>query len=153
MAVYDRRIKVRVEIKNVESYEEEEAVIKAVKITGELQNAIDIIENNCHAIPVISQDGNVMCPTDKIYYIESIDKRTYIYTKGSCFETKFRLYELEERLNRNFFRAAKAMIVNLRKVKSVKSEINGRMTAELLNGEKIVIARSYVKELKERLGI
>jgi len=27
------------------------------------------------------------------------------------------------------------------------------MTAELLNGEQVIIARSYVKELKERLGI
>ena len=52
-------------------------------------------------------------------------------------------------MTRNFFRAAKAMIINIRKIKSVKSEINGRMTAELLNGEQVIIARSYVKELKE----
>ena len=45
------------------------------------------------------------------------------------------------------------MIINIRKIKSVKSEINGRMTAELLNGEQVIIARSYVKELKERLGL
>lgn len=143
----------KVEIQNVISYEEEKAIIKAVKITEEVQSAIDILENNCRVIPVISEEENVMCQTDKIYYIESVDKRTYIYTKDGCFETKYRLYELEEILNRNFFRSAKSMIINIRKIKAVKAEINGRMNATLLNGEKVIIARSYVKELKERLGI
>lgn len=143
----------RVEVNTVFSYEEESAVINAVRITDDLQNAIDILANNCRVIAVTTEDKNILCRTDSIYYIESVDKRTYVYTKDGCFETKYRLYELDELLNKNFFRSAKAMIVNIRKIRSVKAEINGRMTAELLNGEKVVIARSYVKELKERLGI
>lgn len=94
-----------------------------------------------------------MCKTDKIYYIESVDKRSYVYTKENCYETKYRLYELEEVLSANFFRCSKAMIINLRKIKSVKGELNGRMNAELLNGEQIVISRAYVKELKRKLGL
>ena len=143
----------RVEVNTVSSYEEESAVINAVRITDDLQNAIDILANNCRVIAVTTEDKNILCRTDSIYYIESVDKRTYVYTKDGCFETKYRLYELDELLNKNFFRSAKAMIVNIRKIRSVKAEINGRMTAELLNGEKVVIARSYVKALKERLGI
>ena len=63
------------------------------------------------------------------------------------------LNELEEILSSRFLRCAKAMIVNIRKIRSVKGEINGRMRAELLNGEQIIISRGYVKELKERLGV
>jgi len=94
-----------------------------------------------------------MCRTDKIYYIESVDKHTYVYTKDQCYETKYRLYELEEVLNASFFRCAKAMIINIRKIKSVKAELNGRMNAELLNGEQIIISRAYVKDLKRKLGL
>lgn len=143
----------RVEIKEVRTYDEENAVISAVKITDDMQNAIDILEHNCRMIPVTKGDDNVLCQTDSIYYIESVDKRTYVYTKDCCYETKYRLYELEGLLNHNFFRSAKAMIVNVRKIRSVKAELNGRMNAEMLNGERVIIARSYVKELKERLGI
>lgn len=143
----------RVEINKASSYDEEKAIISAVNITEEIQTAVDMLENNCRVIPVTNDGENVMCATDKIYYIESVDKKTFVYTKDSCFESRQRLYELEERLSVNFLRCAKAMIVNIRKIKSVKSELNGRMTAELLNGERIVIARSYVKDLKERLGI
>ena len=143
----------KVEIKKVNSYDDEHAEVSVVEVTDTIQSAIDTLENNCRVIAARYNDQMVMCQIDKIYYIESIDKRTYIYTKDNTLEVSYRLYELESELTRNFFRAAKAMIINIRKIKSVKSEINGRMTAELLNGEQVIIARSYVKELKERLGI
>lgn len=143
----------KVEVIPVNSYEEEQAIISAVGVTEEIQSAIEILENNCRVVPVIYEDSTMMCRTDKIYYIESVDKRSYIYTKDGCYETKYRLYELDEILSQNFFRCAKAMIINIRKIKAVKAELNGRMTAELLNGEQVIIARSYVKDLKERLGL
>ena len=144
---------VKVDIKKVNSYDDEHAELSVVKVTDTIQSAIDTLENNCRVIAARLNDQTVMCQIDKIYYIESVDKRTYNYTKDNTLEVSYRLYELESELTRNFFRAAKAMIINIRKIKSVKSEINGRMTAELLNGEQVIIARSYVKELKERLGI
>ena len=144
---------VKVDIKKVNSYDDEHAELSVVEVTDTIQSAIDTLENNCRVIAARYNDQTVMCQIDKIYYIESIDKRTYIYTKDNTLEVSYRLYELESELTRNFFRAAKAMIINIRKIKSVKSEINGRMTAELLNGEQVIIARSYVKELKERLGL
>ena len=144
---------VKVDIKKVNSYDDEHAEVSVVEMTDTIQSAIDTLENNCRVIAARLNDQTVMCQIDKIYYIESVDKRTYIYTKDNTLEVSYRLYELESELTRNFFRAAKAMIINIRKIKSVKSEINGRMIAELLNGEQVIIARSYVKELKERLGI
>ena len=144
---------VKVDIKKVNSYDDERAELSVVEVTDTIQSAIDTLENNCLVITARYNGQTVMCQIDKIYYIESIDKRTYIYTKDNTLEVSYRLYELETELTRNFFRAAKAMIINIRKIKSVRSEINGRMTAELLNGEQVIIARSYVKELKERLGI
>lgn len=143
----------QVNVKKVDSYSDECALLRVVEVTENIQSAIDALENNCRVIAARCEGETVMCQIDKIYYIESVDKRTYIYTKDNCLEVPYRLYELEDLLNRNFFRAAKAMIVNIRKIQSVKAEINGRMMAELLNGEQIIIARSYVKELKERLGI
>ena len=45
------------------------------------------------------------------------------------------------------------MIVNIRKIRSVRAELNARMSVELLNGERIIISRGYVKELKNKLGV
>ncbi len=135
------------------SDDEEQAIIKAVKKTDEIETAIGLLESAGGRIAVSTEGQTYLLEHNKIYYIESIDKKTFIYTKENCYETKLRLYELEDMLNTNFLRCAKAMIVNIRKIRSVKSDMNGRMNARLLNDENIVIARSYVKELKKRLGI
>ena len=60
---------------------------------------------------------------------------------------------LEEILGAYFLRISKSMIVNLKKIKTVKSDLSGRMEATMLNGEKIVISRNYVKEIKRRLDL
>ena len=149
----------KVYLENVSSPEEEGAIIKAAEVTEEIRNAMDLLENNCRSILVSelsderSTGETIMLGTDKIYYTESIDKKTFVYTKEKCYGSKLRLYELEETLSSNFFRCSKSLIVNIRKIRSVKSELNGRMIAELLNGEQLVISRSYVKDLKRMLGV
>lgn len=89
-----------------------------------------------------------------IYYIESVDKKTYIYTKEEVYSVAERLYQLEEILPvHTFLRVSKAMIVNLDKMVQISPSLSGRFEAVLLNREKIAISRSYVRKMKETLGI
>lgn len=143
----------KVTFKQVFSPEEEETVICGMKKTESVQRAMDLLEHGIGSIAVLREEDTYLCRTDRIYYVESVDKKTFVYTKEECFETKSRIYELEEILGAGFLRCAKAMIVNIRKIQSVKAAYNGRMLAQLLNGETIVVSRSYVKDLKRRLGI
>lgn len=143
----------KVTINKAESYENESAVINAVAVTDDIRNAVDILRNNGASIPVISEGDTLMIRASSIYYIESVDKRTYVYTKDDCHETKYRLYELEEILGVNFLRCSKAMIINIKKIRSVRAELNARLSAELLNGERLIISRGYVKDLKKKLGV
>lgn len=143
----------RVIFEQVKSDKEEQAVIKAVDKTADIQSAIDILEGMSSGIAVIKDGVKYICKKKAIYYIESVDKHTYVYTKDECYETKYRLYELDEILGDYFVRCSKSMIVNLRKVSSVKSELGGRLETTLLNNEQIIISRSYVKEIKRRLGL
>lgn len=143
----------RIEFEIVEDKEKEAAVIKATEKTQAITNAIELLEGGQDSIPVTKEGKTYLCKKDAIYYIESVDKKTFIYTKADCYESKSRLYELEETLGGYFARCSKALIINLRKVKNVNSELGGRMNATLLNDELIVISRSYVKEIKRRLEI
>ena len=82
----------RVNIRQVDSPEEEGADIRATEITEEIRSAIELLENSRGGIPCIKGPETIMCRMDEIYYIESVDKRTYVYTKAQCYETKYRLY-------------------------------------------------------------
>lgn len=142
-----------VEYEQVSKIEEEKAIIKSVEKTTDIQTAIELLEGNAGGIAVINEGKTYLCKQNAIYYIESVDKRSYVYTKDNCYETKYRLYELEDMLGAYFVRCSKAMIVNLRKIKAVKSDIGGRLETTLLNDEQIIISRSYVKEIKRRLEL
>lgn len=87
-----------------------------------------------------------------IMYIESVDSRTFIYTSSKVFESRQRIYELEDSLrSRHFLRISKASLVNLMKISSVKPALGGRFSAVLSNGEEIIISRKYVPVLKKTL--
>ena len=133
----------KVKIKKVLSESEEGAEIRAVCVTDEIQSAVDLLENHRRSIPVLDEDQTVLCPSNLIYYIESVDKQTFVYTENSCFRSRQRLYELESILPYDFFRCSKSMIVNTGKIASVKAEFNARFRAVLLNGEAVIISRSY----------
>ena len=143
----------RVRFEQVDAKEKEQALIRAVEKTADILNAMDLLENGSGGITVTKEKSTYFCKLTQIYYIESVDKRTYIYTKGECYESRERLYELEEKLGAYFVRISKSMIVNLRKIRNVSAEPGGRMVAVLLNAERVIISRSYVKEIKRRLGI
>lgn len=143
----------KVDIKKVLSANEEGAEIRAVSVTDEIQRAVELLENNHHSLSVIDEEKTVLCPLNLIYYIESVDKQTFVYTKSKCFRAKQRLYEMEEILPYEFFRCSKSMILNVRKIASVRAEFNARFRAVMLNGEEVIISRNYVRNLKGKLGL
>ena len=143
----------RVRFEQVDAKEKEQALIRAVEKSADILSAIDLLENGSGGISVTKDRNTYFCKLTQIYYAESVDKHTYIYTKGDCYECRDRLYELEEKLGTYCVRISKSMIVNLRKVRNVSAEPGGRMVAFLLNDERVIISRSYVKDIKRRLGI
>ena len=103
------RLEMKVVLEKVASPDSEGAVIKALSVTDEIRSAMDLLENNRRSIPVTDKESmdygeSLMLGTDLIYYAESVDKKTFVYTKDMCYQTKSRLYELEEILSSNFFR-------------------------------------------------
>jgi DNA-binding LytR/AlgR family response regulator len=44
---------------------------------------------------------------------------------------------------RHFIRISKTMLANIYKIKSVSNGLNFRLTAEMLNDEKLIISRHY----------
>ena len=133
--------------------EEEVIIIRCREMTVEIYRAISLLKA---LETLIAYDGNNIyrvLPSD-IYYIETVDNKTFLYCKDKIYESKQKLYELEEvLLNTDFLRVSKSAMLNLSKVNSLSPALNGRFEATLLNKEKIIISRQYVSDLKKKLGI
>ena len=87
-----------------------------------------------------------------ILYIDTTDKKTFLYTGTAVYESALRLYELEDGLRElDFLRAGRSIIVNFRKIKSIRPELGGRMLVTMDNEEQVYVSRQYAGELKEKL--
>ena len=62
------------------------------------------------------------------------------------------LYSIELLLNdEHYFRCSKSMIINVDKVERLKSMSSNRIDATLVNGEHIIISRTYASDFRKLL--
>ena len=93
-------------------------------------------------------------PAREVIYIETVERKCFFYTKENYYETDFKLYELEQQLSdSNFIRAGKSILVNLKKVVSIKAELNRKLRITLESGEQIMASRQYAEGIKRKLGV
>ena len=124
------------------------------EVTSETERLERYISRFDERLQAASEGNTYNVQIDEILYIESVDKKTFLYTTGHVLQTEKRLYELEELLDeKTFFRASKSVIVNLNKITKLKPEVTRNILATLTNGEVIVISRRNVKALKELIGV
>jgi DNA-binding LytR/AlgR family response regulator len=90
----------------------------------------------------------------EIFYIESVDNITYVYVKDKVLKCKSSLAKIEKLFeNSSIIRISKSCHLNIDKLDSIRTLINGRYEAKLLNGELLVINRSYVADFKKKFGL
>lgn len=87
-----------------------------------------------------------------ILYIDTADKKTFLYTYRAVYESALRLYELEDALrNLDFLRVGRSCILNFQHVRSVRPELGGRWLVTMDNGELVGVSRQYAGELNAKL--
>lgn len=134
--------------------EEDQIIIRCKEMDENIMKVISDLKMGQRKLTGIRDGVITVLEPANVYYFEGVDNKVFIYCKQDVYETKRKLYELEEEYsNTNFFRASKSVILNVTKIKSVSPAYSGRFEALLFNGEKVVISRQYVPELKKKLGL
>ena len=122
------------------------------KISDEVREIIAFVKSRQGQLTGTADERQYEIAVSDVFYIESVDNRNFIYTKDKVYETRQKLYELEEMLkDKHFLRVSKSTLLNLMKVSAIKPALNSRFTAVLFSGEQIVISRKYVPALKKTL--
>lgn len=141
-----------VRIEQIGKEEEELVLIRCRAVTEEVREIVAFVKSRQGSLSAAADEKRYEIAVTEICYIESVDGKTFLYTNDGVYETAYRIYELEEMLKtRHFLRISKPMLVNLMKIRSIQPAFNGRFTAVLRSGEKIIISRNYVKALKAAL--
>ena len=100
-------------------------------------------------------DGYIQVMIRTITYLEAFGDEIYMHLiDDDSKQLKLPLYQLEDMLkDYQFIRIGKSFIVNIVKIKTIKTSFNAKLLLELVDGTKLEVSRSYVKSFKLALGL
>lgn len=128
-----------------------EVIVVCPKIDDKVDRIVSLLNSLDQQIIVKENGETVILSSSDLFYVDSVDKTTFVYTKDKVYECSMKLYELEDQYE--FFRASKSCVINVRHIKSLKSEMSRRIRVTMDNDEQIIVSRQYADKLKKKLGV
>lgn len=124
------------------------------QLTSDVEKILAALRMLNHQLTARKDNEIYLLDIAQVIYIESVDRKCFIYTADEIYESEFRLYELEQQLEEyGFFRVNKSFLIHLQNIQSLKADINRKIRVTMSNGEQIIASRQYADQLKKRLGV
>ncbi len=146
-------MKIKIEID--EELAEEEIVIRCKSLNEDaisIQKRIADAVNSRMQLEVSKGEKEYYITVDEIFFVETDAQGVVVHTSKDIYETKLRLYELEEILPGNFIRVSKSSILNASKVRAIHKNITGASEVEFAgSSKKVFVSRNYFKLLMAKL--
>lgn len=131
---------------------EDELILRYQRLTKEVERILSFMNTSQRKLIGLRGNTQVVVDISQILYIESVDRKNFVYTVNDVFQIEYSLTQMEQILNMvNYFRCSKSMIINIDKIMELKSLASNRIDATLCNGEHIIISRTYASEFRKRL--
>ena len=134
---------------------QEEVVIRCREITPEIIRLQQLLSGNSdrsNQFLLYKGDTEYYLNVNDIIFFETDGNAVMAHTRDDVYETRRKLYELEELLGGRFQRISKSAIVNVDKVYSIKRNVTSSSAIEFQGTHKqIYVSRAYYKILREKL--
>lgn len=132
---------------------ETEIIINCSGVDPRINELIRYIRQYSFSLSLMDSEKRFhQIPLEQVYYIESVDGKTYVYDEKDVYQSKETLQALEDSLvHTPFVRISKSCLLNTTCLKYVKPIVNHRLEGTLKNNEKVIIARTYILALQEKL--
>ncbi|MEM1484877.1 LytTR family DNA-binding domain-containing protein [Oscillospiraceae bacterium PP1C4] len=142
----------RIKLIEDKTLEELTVSIQYSQITNEVRQIEKLLKSLGKVLTGSDNGRTYQIPVSDIFYIESVDRKTFIYTKDKVFRSELKLYDLQdELLSSEFVRISKSTILNINVLESISTLINSKLETVLSNGEKLWVSRTYIPDIKRLL--
>ena len=146
-------MKIRIEIVPPE---DEEIIIRVSELNQtvkRIQQSVTEIVSGKSTLALYRNDAQFFVELNQILFFETDESGVCAHTAKEVFETRSKLYELEEILPASFMRVAKSTILNVNHVYSITRNLTASSEVEFKNThKKVYVSRNYYKALVERLA-
>lgn len=146
-------MKIRIEVdKNIE---EDEVIIRCNHLNDEISNIQkELSDMLLQRAKIIFYKNNIeyFISLSEILFFETEDTSVNAHTIDNIYQVKYKLYELEEVLPKNFMRVSKSTILNIDYIYSITKNLTASSIVEFQHTyKKVYVSRNYYKALKIKL--
>ncbi|MCL2869206.1 LytTR family transcriptional regulator [Candidatus Saccharibacteria bacterium] len=146
----------KIRIETDDSLDEPEIIIRSPKLNGDVAKVqvaiLDALTKN-RKLPFMQGGKEYYLTPDSILFFEAVDGKTYAHTPANVYETRQKLYELEDILPSSFVRAGKSVVIGTKYILAISRNLTGPSTVQFRGSHKqINVSRGYFKQLKDKLN-
>ena len=145
----------QVEIKIDNSYIEPKILILTAAVTEDVNLILNkLSETTPQVISGFKNEKIEVIEQEDLIRVYASSGKVFAVTDKGEYTVRFRLYEIEERLNPNqFVRISNSEIINLKNVNNCDLNFTVTICVELTNVTATYVSRRYVSKIKKILGI
>jgi DNA-binding LytR/AlgR family response regulator len=136
----------------IDKNHEEEVVIYSHQRNSLVEQIESLVNSQEIEITGYKEQEAVKLDLSEIFCFICEENKIYALTEKERFKIKLRLYQLEEKLPRNFVKLNQSCIGNVKKIQRFNASFGGSLSVEFKNGYKDYVSRRQLKIVKERFG-
>lgn len=145
-------MKIRIEM---DDCNEEEIVIRCQSLTPQIMKLQQLLAdevNRSGQFVLYKGDIEYYINLNQILFFETENSLVIAHTTKDSYETRKKLYELEDLLPGSFMRISKSAIVNTNKIYAINRNLTASSAIEFQGTHKqIYVSRAYYKLLREKM--
>lgn len=143
----------KLQIEQIPTLEETEILIKCKEIDSKINKISNYIRTSYITLIGKIDGEQFIINLDDVFYFEAVENKVFAYVEKDVFEVNYKIQELVDMLKRtSFIQTARTIILNINKIEKVSTLVNGRISAVLVNGEKMIITRVFSHSFKNKLN-
>lgn len=141
----------RLELEQID-HGEELVILRYRKMNAQVEAIAAIARGMEPRICATAEGVRLFLRPEEVFYVESVDGGNFAYLSDQVCRVSESLGELAACYGgRGFFRCSKSMVLNIHKIRRLKSEPGNRIRATMENGEQVMISRKYAGQLRRTL--
>lgn len=139
-----------------ENITEDQVIIKCKSLNDEIrhiQKTLGEVINSSQKLVVYSENTEYYIVLNEILFFETDGSIINAHTKNEIYQTKYKLYELEDLLPGIFMRISKSAIVNTEHIYSINRSLTSSSVISFADTHKqVYVSRYYYKALINKLS-
>ncbi len=145
-------MKIKIELVNEDI--EEEVIIRCNSLNENVlavQKAASEVIAGRQRFALYQGDKEFYLPLMDVLFFETDQREIHAHTVDNVYQTRYKLYELEQMLPGYFMRVSKSAILNLNQIFSVTHSLSSCLVEFQNSHKQVYVSRYYYKPLKARL--